>query len=149
MGRSSGDPSRNWIFGSQAENERVSAGRADRARDRENQPPYFLVQGARAAITLIYAERYSPKRITGVVVRRSDQAVVDSSKRRGPEDDPFGPNHRSGRGIKTAPGWGALFSNFYDVIDSIFRSILAITFGNSPLICLPFTRITDQPCFRR
>lgn len=59
----------NWIFGSQAENERVSAGRADRARDRENQPPYFLVQGARAAITLIYAERYSPKRITGVVVR--------------------------------------------------------------------------------
>jgi len=29
----------NWIFGSQAENERVSAGRADRARDRENQPP--------------------------------------------------------------------------------------------------------------
>src|SRR5690606_21996887 len=69
MGRSSGDPSRNWIFGSQAENERVSAGRADRARDRENQPPYFLVQGARAAITLIYAERYSPKRITGAVVR--------------------------------------------------------------------------------
>ena len=35
----------------------------------KNQPPYFLVQGARAAITLIYAERYSPKRITGVVVR--------------------------------------------------------------------------------
>jgi len=109
MKRSSGDPSR-------------KIGSLDRRQKmREYQPPelieheiektaaYFLVQVTRAAITLIYAERYSPKRITGVVVRRSDQAVVDSSKRRGPEDDPFGPNHRSGRGIKTAPGWGSFF----------------------------------------
>ncbi len=52
-----------------------------RQKMREYQPPelieheiektaaLFLVRGRRAAITLIYAERYSPKRITGVIVR--------------------------------------------------------------------------------